>query len=283
MTYSLRSILARTALVAALPLALPLAGCVVTQDGNTTTLETATRFEGTPKSQSYDYSAHESLAIVSHNGDVVVKPGSASNKIVVTFKPFTMDKDDKAERAKTEMNEKLHFGATVTSGQGVTITTSVDKGASGLLGADIVVELPSGFNGAFSVKQGNGSVDANLTGGSPASTAIQGSAGSVTVRGAAGQLNISNKAGDISVSVASWGASDGAVTQSGSGDISFEVGAGFNGSIQAQADGELTLSNLPSSWQVAEAAENSKTITMGAGGANVALTTDFGDIAVTVR
>jgi hypothetical protein len=283
MTYSFRSILVRTTLIAALPLALPLGGCVVTQDGNTMTLETATRFEGTPKSQSFEYAAKESLSIVSHNGDVTVRPGSASDKIIVTYKPFTMDKDDEADRAKSEMNEKLHIGGTVTAGQGVTITTSVDKGASGLLGADIVVELPSGFNGAFSVRQGNGSVDANLTGASPTSTTVDGSSGSVKVSGAAGQLAISNKAGDIDVTVASWGAADGAVTQSGSGDISFEVGSDFNGSVQAQANQELVLNNLPSSWQVAEAAENSKTITMGAGGANVALTTDFGDIVISAR
>lgn len=269
----------------ALTACLPLAGCVVTQDGDKTIIQPATRFDGTPVSSSVAYAPGQAIKILSHNGHVTVVPGSGS-EVKVTFSPFTLGKSDQADAAKREMEQNLHLKAG-SANNVVSIEANVDDGSSSGLGADIKVSLPKGWTGAFAVTSDNGPVDADLTGGTPTSTTVVGNAGGIAVTGAAGLLSFVNDAGDIDVSVASWAAVDageGKIHQSGAGDIALHVLQSFEGSIQAQASGVLNDSTVPSSWQVDEAAANSKTYNMNSGaGGNVVVTADYGDITIDVQ
>lgn len=270
-------------ILAALAVAVPMAGCSITQDGNKTIFEPLTRFEGTSVTKDAGYGVGQLVSIESHNGSVDVRVGKQTGSVRVTFKPFTMAKDEDEQLAKDQINNDLHFGVDAVAGEGVTIRTSVDSGASGMLGADILVELPADFQGPVRIDQSNGGVTARLTGVQPTSTVVHSEVGSVDVSGAQGRLDITAGTGNIKVSVVGWSAEDGVVTQTGSGDLSFTVAGGLNGTIQATASDELTEAGIPSTWSSAGEG-SSKTYTMGTGeGGNVVLSTSFGTIALTAN
>ncbi|MCC6558029.1 MAG: DUF4097 family beta strand repeat protein [Polyangiaceae bacterium] len=256
--------------------ALPLVGCKVT-------VEPLTRYEGTPVSESITYTPGKPIHIIGANGQIDVVRGS-SDQVEVTFSPFTMDEDTAEDRAVSEMENKLEL--TAADGSEILIEVGLKDGSSSYLGADIKVAIPSTFDGAFEVDQGNGGVDVDLGGGAPTSTDVQNTGGGgVKVLGARGKLTIEGSAGDVEVSVAEWaaGGENGSV-KAGSGDISFTLPASANGTLTVTPNGELTESGIPTDWTSAEN-EAGKSYTMGsdATGAHVDVSTDLGDIAVIVK
>lgn len=283
MTRTLRSALVLVALAVS---ALPLGGCAITQNGDTTTLQPATRYNGTPATAPVDYAAGEAVSIVSHNGNVTVHPGGGA-QLSVTFSPFTMDAAGKETSAASEMANYLVFNAKPSNGV-ITIEAVIKQGGSGVLGADIDVTLPASFNGAFMVTSANGEVTADLGAtNAPTSTNIDATNGSVKVSNAQGQLKVNSRNGAVDVDVAAWSAEAGAVSAS-NGNVDFKVPTATDGALTATASGTVTgPSPLPTSWKEAVAAANSKSYTMGAGASatagTVALTTSFGDVTITAK
>lgn len=256
--------------------ALPLAGCKVT-------VEPLVRYEGTPVSESVTYTSGKAVHIIGANGQIDVVRGSSAD-VEVTFSPFTMDEDTAEERAVSEMENKLTLTAT-DSGE-ILIEVAKGDGASGYLGADIKVALPSTFDGGFEVDQGNGDVEADLSGTVPTSTdVVNDGGGSIMVSGARGKLHIVGSAGDIDVDVAEWSVDDGSV-QAGAGDLSFALPGASNGTISATAGGQsstIVENGIPATWATAGEG-GAKSYTMGDGvGAHVELTTDLGDITITAK
>ena len=263
MNRSLRSAFFAAALVFT---AAPLVGCVVTQDGNKLTLESTTLFNGTPVTKSAAYASGKGLKVVGVNGDISVSKGSASDSVGVTFEPFTREKDENESEAVRQMNEDLRLEVSESNNVILLSATKV-SGSSSLLGAHIRVTLPAGFDGSFEIDQGNGEVNADLTGGSPASTNVVNSgAGDITVRGAGGAINIAGDF-DVDVSVISWPAESGIITAGDQlGDMTFTLPARAAGTMTAQAATLTEPSPLPTGWESAASAENSKSYTMNGGG-----------------
>lgn len=245
---------------------LSLGGCIVTETDDGFVIENATRFEGTTvTSDPVAYAKGQAVRIAGENGEIRVVRGAAG-QVTAKFTPFTLDKKDAEDRARQEMEEKLSLTVETESDGDIVIRADRLSGASSGLGADIVVSLPDGFEGEFEINQGNGFVDADLTGGNPLSTTIlNDGAGDIDVRGAGGRLSIQGEF-DVTVDVASWSDQNGYVRSTDLlGNVVFRVPASVNGKITAVADESVTEENLPSSWQVAEAAPNSKSYTMGDG------------------
>ena len=219
---------------------------------------------------------------MSHNGNVNVHPGSGSS-LAVTFQPFTMDKGDQGTRAASEMASHLVFNAK-TNGNVIDIEAVITTGASGLLGADIDVALPPGFNGAFMITSANGQVDADLGGTTPSTTNVAASNGAVKVSSAQGKLDVTSDNGAVDVDVAAWSKTEDGAVKSSNGDVSIQIPTASDGALTATATGVVTATNLPSSWAEAVAAPNSKSYTMGSGvGGKVALSTGLGDVTITAK
>lgn len=260
--------------------AAPLAGCVVTSDDNSITLESTVLFTAPPESGSVAYTPGKAVRIVGVNGDISVGQ-SSSGDLRYTFEAFTREKEENEDQAVRQMQDDLHLEVTEDP-TSIIVAVKVDSGSSSFLGAHIRVDLPSSFDGAFVLDQGNGTVSADLRGSTPASThAVNTGAGDVKVVGARGAINVSGTF-DIDVDVASWGT--GTVTSTGGlGDLIFRLPADLDGTMSAQTDGTLTEpSPLPASWQVAESSPSSKSYTMGAGGENIDLRAG-GSITIQVK
>jgi hypothetical protein len=268
----------RAAFVSIAALSLPLSGCKV--EGR---VETLVRYEGQDRNESAAYTAGQSLLIRSRMGNVDVIAGSGDS-LEVTFQPFTMDTDDN-EQIATDQIRNLLKTEVITEGDLLTVQVWREDGASGNLGADIILTLPAGFDGDFQLDEEQGFVEIDLAGRARSTKVTHTGPGDVTVTGASGPLEIDTSVGDAEIDVASWGA--GHVT-TGNGDINIWVPAGANGSIQASANSVEPVvvgpDPLPADWTVAENSESSKSFTFGEGGDNVVLTTeDLGDIFIVAK
>jgi DUF4097 and DUF4098 domain-containing protein YvlB len=207
---------------------------------------------------------------------VDVKQGEGSD-VDATFQPFTLHEENKDDEARREMTENLTVEV-VDEGGEIVVRAATSSDASGGTGADITVYLPVGFDGAFTVEQDNGSVDADLRGSTPASTKVITDNGSLTVYGARGTVDIFSGNGGIEAEIAAWPTTDGRVYTE-NGDITIFVPPDADGTISLTADGEISESGVPSDWVATDDG-----YTMGAGtGGTVDVTTEFGDIALSVE
>ena len=272
----------RAAFVSLAAIAVPLSGCKIEGELHA---ETLVRYEGQDRNDSAAYTAGQSLLIQSRMGNVDVLAGSGDS-LEVTFQPFTMDTKDNEQIATDQIREMLNTELT-TEGDLIKVEVWRDDGASGNLGADVIVTLPAGFDGDFQLNEEQGFVEIDLAGRARSTKVTHTGPGDVTVTGASGPLEIdmSEGVGDAEVDVARWGA--GFVTTS-NGDINIWVPAGANGSIQASANSVEPVvvgpDPLPADWTVAENSPSSKSFTFGEGGDNVVLTTeDLGDIFIVAK
>jgi len=254
-------------------------GCLVTceeqeaEDGSTKTVctgESLTRYNGSDDSRTLSYSDGLNLAVTGINGGIDVQSGSGDD-VVVTFKPFTMRPDGESDQAKVEMEDNLVL--TATDDGSITVSVSKASGSSSTLGADIVVTLPSSFNGAVVVDQNNGSTDVSLGGASPSSVDIRSDNGSVDLSmsgdtssattvhtdngsldlsGVHGELNITQGNGvDCNVSVSAWSTEDGNITCDSLGS-NISIASGLSGSVQVVSGGVITDS-VGSDWVASDA------------------------------
>lgn len=263
-------------------------GCVVSDCSNGQTncvqVEPAVRYESSPRTVNAPYTAGQAIHIVSPNGDVKVVVGG-TGQVAVTFQPFILDKKNNDAAAKNAMDTQLTTSASASTGE-VLVQATRASGASGGLGADVTVTVPSNFNGAFRVDQGNGDTNVSLGGSSPSATNITNpGAGGISVTGAAGPLTIDASVGDVSVDVAAWAAAgqNGSI-HAGNGKITFAVPTGANGQMTLVAkDGMIATNNIPSTWASSEN-QGGKSYTMNGGtGALVTVTNDFGDIELDAK
>lgn len=273
-------------LVALTPVAALSTGCVVEcqdQDGVTVCqAENAVRFEAAAIRETVAYTAGSSIDIQGANGNIQVVRGSGSD-VTVSVVPFILDKASNEDNARAHMEKNLQVSATSDGGRVVIRVTRAD-GSSGALGGDLTVSIPSSFDGDFSLVQGNGSVDVDLSGASPASTkVVNDGAGSISVQGARGLLELVASTGDVDADVAAWAAAGTGRIFSDNGDITLAVPAAADGTMSLLASDQLTEPTLPAEWLVAGEG-SAKSYTMGAGaGGHVDVTADFGSIAFTVR
>lgn len=251
------------------------AGCAITNNADgSSTATSLTTYEGTALSPDpINYSAGQGVRIIGANGAISVS-STGGSAVGVVFKPFTKDKGDSAgeKQAQDEMSHQIHYAAQTRGGE-IVIEVTRDGGSNTYLGADIAVTIPTAFNGAFTVQQGNGSVDAALGGGATSVTVTNSGAGDIAVNGVSGRLAISGDF-DVSVGVTAWAPAgqDGSVSAGDLGSIAIRIPASATGSLTAQAGQTISDGGLPSNWTSAESAANSKSYTMGSGaGAKVSL------------
>jgi hypothetical protein len=273
-------------LVALSPLAALSTGCVVEcqdQDGVTVCqVENAVRSEAATIDQSVAYTAGSAIDIEGANGTIKVVRGSGDD-VSVAVVPFILDKASNEENARAHMEKNLQVSASADAGR-VLIRVTRASGASGALGGDLTVSIPSSFDGDFSLLQGNGSVEVDLGGATPASTkVVNDGAGSISVQGARGLLEVVAGTGDVDVDVATWATGGTGRVFSDNGDITIAVPAASDGTMSLLASDQLTESTLPAEWLVAgEGSQRSYTMGAGAGG-HVDVTADFGSIVLTVN
>lgn len=213
--------------------------------GCSVTVEPATRFEGSDETASVPYVAGSNIRVVSANGQLDVRSGGGTD-VGVTFSPFILDKADNEENAVAHMENNLTFTAT---DQGGTILIQVSKadGSKGDLGADMVVTIPSSFDGAFELDQNNGGTEVSLPG-TPTS------------------VDIFTGNGSLDVSLGAF--APGNITNDGAGDVTVGLPSGSNGIVNATTDGGVGVvtSSPATSWVAGESnSDQAQTFTMGDG------------------
>ncbi len=253
-------------------------GCIVGEcdngEKNCVQSESTIEYTGNDASSSAPYEDGQGVSISGVNGSIAVHVGGTNVK--ATFSPFTRNTDDPdgEENAKNELAKLLVLE--VAAGDPVQIRVARKDGSTSFLGANIDVTLPTSFNGAFEVIQGNGETSVNLGSVSPTVTKVISDNGGIDVAGATGRLDIQTDNGDVTVSVSSWAdaGQDGTIL-SGLGDVSVSVPGDANGSISLFAPDETVNATFPTEWTKAESAANSVTYTMGDGeGAHVDVTAE---------
>lgn len=260
---SMTALLATSALVAT--------GCECTDQGtneagqNVTQCESVQKFVGTSYTETVAYSDGYALNFDGVNGDVTVRIGNGTD-VVVDITPFSVRGHSKEAEAKEDMETDLQ--TSVTGDGSINVTVGRASGSFNGLGADVVITLPSSFNGPVNIDQDNGFVDVDLGGATPTAVTIDNDgAGDVDVEGARGQLNITGGF-DVSVVVAEWApeGQNGEIKSDGQlGEVSITLPTLSAGSIQATSEDGLVIgpSSLPSNWVEEAAGENSKTFSFG--------------------
>jgi hypothetical protein len=222
----------------AVAIATPLMGCSVT-------IEPATRFEGSDENASVAYVDGNGIRVSSANGNLEVVSTSGSD-VTVQYSPFIFDKADNEENARDHMENNLTFVAEESGGV-INIQVLKADGSKGDLGADMLVGIPSGFNGTFELDQGNGGTDVDLP-------------------GAPSSVDIFSDNGGLVVSLASF--APGKVTNDGAGDVEVYIPASSDGIVTALTDGGVGVvtSDPGADWVPSEEnGDQAQTFTMGAG------------------
>ncbi len=251
--------------------------------------ESLKKFVGTSETKQVSWATGGKVRVDSRNGHVVVKAGSTADLVSVEFTPFSWRGHTKKDQAVAEIENKLEKVADGDGSGGAVIKTSRKSGATSGLGADVVVTLPSNFDGTLEIEQDNGSVevqsvasaaaidltntgagDCEIDGGPTVKStkvtcefdiAVYNVADAVTIR--------STGLGDVDVALASVAAgSGGGSITADKGSVNLTVPSADVFSVQATASGTVDMGTPPSGCQVTEAASNSKTLACGAGGPN---------------
>lgn len=275
--------------------------------GTTCVAKSLTRFKGTDFNQEAAWQSGGTVHVEGVFGNINVVSGAAADAVKVTFKPFSYRGHDQEADAVRDMEEALKTEV-VSDGAGGVVVRAFREGTHGSsLGAQMVVELPSGFDGRLEVNnKGDGNVSTagdfdvdvdsvggatslDVRAGSDLSECVVAAAPSVTASevhcgdrvelyNVADTVNVSttdsNVLGDaIIVSIASISANGGGTITSADGTISLTLPSGGAYSVQAQsaADGLVNVT-APADCSVNEAAPTSKTLACGAGGPNYVVT-----------
>lgn len=249
-------------------------GLLATAAGCKVTVQSQTRFNGTPIQQDVAWTSGQALTIESPNGDVSVKADAPDGHITVKAKPFAFADDDDESGAQSTMNGKLAFKA--FNDNGAVVLQGIMQG-SGSYGFDIEVHVPAGFNGALDVEQENGAVDLHGTG--PASqTKVVSNNGSITATDQTlGQsIYLTTQNGSIEVNGAPTGT--GNVVHTDNGFVTFGVGTGANVAIHAIASTGTV--HYPDGWAVTGETASDVTITVGDGSAQLEVSTGNGDVTI---
>lgn len=269
MTRSLRLVLASFASLALLGAS---AGCHVSVDeeGNSVTLKPATRYNGTPETETAAWSSGQAISVFNDNGNVIIRADASATEVSVTGKPFAFHSEK--EKAKEIIEQKLNLKVENENGE---IIVAATMGGSGSYGYDLEVHIPAGFDGALDVQQQNGNVELASVGQSKA-TRVNSNNGSVKATGATltGRVELTTRLGAIEANLLPTGNEESRV-RSDSGSVSVGIAEGAHLTIHAFAErGALTF---PETWPVS-GEENNRSFTLGEGTTKLEVSSGDGDV-----
>jgi len=245
---------------------------VSSKDGSTTTTKTGfcsvNRFEGSSSNKSATLGDGKNVTIKSRHGNLTVTTGSGGD-VTATFHPFVY------RAFHTQDSEiQTNFGmlvATVTADAdgNITVSTTRKDGAPSTLGADIDVQIPSSFAGAFTIDQDNGETDVKAAG-NPTAVSITSSNGGIRVAAgsSAATVYVKTDNGDVAVGIGAVpdGAPGGTISTA-FGSLALDLPGGGKFSVPATADTKVDFGSAPSACTSEDSAVNSKTLTCNGGGA----------------
>ncbi|MEM1029288.1 MAG: hypothetical protein AAGN82_03010 [Myxococcota bacterium] len=231
-----------------------LSGCIIgeCEDGqaNCISLEPGTTYTDTDELTA-TYVAGNDLLVSGFNGQIEIRSGSASGQVAIETVRKTLEEGsaEGEERAERQLEEELRV---TVSDDGDVVVQTERLSNDGNLAVDLTILLPSDFDGRIQVVQNNGSVDLDLAGVSPAGVSVlNDGAGGVAVAGARGVVDIQGGF-DVEVGLASWPeAASRVVSTGGLGDVTVQIPADANGTLQATVDDAASLTvpePLPAGW-----------------------------------
>lgn len=255
-------------------------------DGECVQFKSLKKFVGNTKEADWTYSAGRNLTIDSTNGRVTVKNGSSADGKIETT-PFVFRAYDTPDEEVASNLEGIAHGASGSD------DITVSSGGGGNRGADIEVTLPSGFNGTITVRVGNGGLDIEGVAGATAldvfsdngscdieagptvtNTKVNCDNGSTTVYNVANDVDIFAGNGSLEVALAGVGGNGGTIGTD-NGSITLWMPNAGDYSVQATSDSDVvSFGTPPGTCSENAAADNSKTLTCGAGGPNYVVTAD---------
>lgn len=220
------------------------------------------------------------------NGEIRLESGQPG-EVHVLFKPFTFEGYTKEDEAREAIRNDLHMS--LLEDESGNVEARVTKDGGGSLGAHMIIFVPPEFNDRIYIENRNGEVEIDYVGQANALVVDNNGAGDcliagaptirdtdvrcgfdVRVRDVADKVVVqSEEIGDVTVSIASIaaGSANGHI-EAENGDVSLTVPASTSDfSVQASAfgGGVVNAGSPPANCQVAVAAENSKTLSCGAG------------------
>ncbi len=227
-----------------LPIALGLSlaalqvGCACKQtDSGTTQCETKAGLVGTTITQAVDWTPGTAIRVTVKGGStrlgstagtsVAVKAGT-TNQLIARFTPLNTTTDE-TKQAKTDEMSRLTPTITPSAGL-IDIAVAPPSGSSADLTARVDLELPVGFDGAFTATTATGDLD------------IRGVSRSVSANSGLGKI--------VCVLAGAPAATDTGSFITGQGDIFFEVPAASPIVIDAASgsDGAVLTTDLPAGW-----------------------------------
>ena len=281
------------------------------KQGTTCVAKSLTRYTGQEFTQEAAWQSGGKVDVSGIFGNVRVVAGDATDKVVVTFLPFSYRAHDQEEDAVRDMNEALKTEV-VSDGQNGVIVRAFREGTHGSsLGAQMTVYLPAGFDAQLVVNNdGDGNVSTaedfdveidSVVG----ATLLEVSAGSdlseCHVQGAPSVTSSKVHCGDfvelynvsdfvevttddtnvlddaIIVSLASISANGGGSITSADGSIHVTLPVTGVYSVQAQSadDGMVNINGQPAECSIVESDPpdaRSRTLACGSGGPNYTVT-----------
>ena len=249
------------------------AACQVSTEDGKIILEPAKRFNGSPETGSEAWNAGQPIVVFNDNGNTKIVADSSVAEVSVVGRPFAFDAEE--EDAKKTIEEKLNLKVATENGE---IVVAATMAGSGSYGYDLEVHIPSNFDGALDVQQGNGDVELASMGHAIA-TRVTSDNGDITVKNVtlAGRIELTTRLGDIEASILPTG-SDKSVVRTNMGDVTLGIPASA-ANLTIHAYSEDGLVTYPESW-AANGEESNVSITLGEGTTELEVSSGNGDVTL---
>jgi len=245
---------------------------ITTNDDGSVTLKPAKRFNGTPENASHAWTSGQSIVVYNDNGETKIIADSSASEVKVVGKPFAFDGEE--EDAKKTIEEKLTLKVAEENGE---IVVAATMAGSGSYGYDLEVHIPSSFDGALDVQQGNGDVEIVSVGNS-AATRVNSDNGDITATKVTltNRIELTTGLGDIIANILPTG-TEKSLVHTDMGDLSIGIPEGANLTIQASAENGTV--SYPEGWPANATEDKSQVaITLGSGETQLDVSTKNGDI-----
>ncbi len=246
------------------------AACQVSTEGDKLILQPAKRYNGTPETDSESWTSGQPIVVFNDNGKTTIYSDSSASEVSVVGKPFAFDAE--AEDAKKTMEEKLNLKVATENGE---IVVAATMAGSGSYGYDLEVRIPSDFDGALDVQQGNGDVELKGVGHSVA-TRVNSDNGDITATTVTltNRIELTTRLGDIDANILPTGTNK-SLIRTDFGDVSIGIPEGANLTIHAYAENGLVT--YPEAW-AANGDETNVSITLGNGSTELEVSSGRGDV-----
>jgi hypothetical protein len=134
------------------------------RDGNCTSFKSLKRFTGTRVVENAPYAPGKNVLVQGVNGEIEVRQGTVSNGVAVTVTPFIFRAHDTPNEEAAANMEKLIVDVRTDAAENVVVKTTRASGSHTMLGGNVIVELPIGFDGELHVHNGNGTTTVKYVG-----------------------------------------------------------------------------------------------------------------------